>query len=140
MTEILRQYSEYQIARTLVLKKYSAELSLHLTLKLVKMLIIKLLFLFSGALTKSQFPVFTIYAQKSCLGVKPCEKSWCIDRVQDHRLVGFAQSHQIVHTRQECLELCLGETDFTCRSVLLRALIKRFLFRNRAHPLSSCNY
>lgn len=76
-----------------------------------------LLLLFAGALTKSQFPVFTIYAQKSCLGVKPCERAWCIDRVQNYRLSGHAKSHQAVNSRQECLELCLGENEFQCRSV-----------------------
>lgn len=69
-----------------------------------------------GALTKSQFPVFTIYAQKSCLGVKPCERAWCIDRVQNYRLTGYVKSHQIVGSRQECFEICLGESDFPCRS------------------------
>ncbi|XP_017771781.1 PREDICTED: uncharacterized protein LOC108559140 [Nicrophorus vespilloides] len=69
-----------------------------------------------GGLTKSQYPVFTIYAHKSCLGVKPCERAWCIDRVQNYRLAGYAKSHQVVNSRQECLELCLGETDFQCRS------------------------
>ncbi|KAG5888987.1 hypothetical protein JTB14_013292 [Gonioctena quinquepunctata] len=68
-----------------------------------------------GALTKSQFPVFTIYAQKSCLGVKPCERAWCIDRVQNYRLSGYVKSHQAVSSRQECLELCLGESEFSCR-------------------------
>ncbi|KAF5289182.1 hypothetical protein FQR65_LT00068 [Abscondita terminalis] len=69
-----------------------------------------------GALTRSQFPVFTIYAQKSCLGVKPCERAWCIDRVQNYRLVGYSKSQQTVNSRQECLELCLGETEYACRS------------------------
>ncbi|KAF7280880.1 uncharacterized protein LOC143195546 [Rhynchophorus ferrugineus] len=69
-----------------------------------------------GALTKSQFPVFTIYAQKTCLGVKPCERAWCIDRVQNYRLNGHVKSNQAVSSRQECLELCLGETEFPCRS------------------------
>ncbi|XP_028134661.1 uncharacterized protein LOC114329670 [Diabrotica virgifera virgifera] len=69
-----------------------------------------------GALTRSQFPVFTIYAQKSCLGVKPCERAWCIDRVQNHRLTGYVSSRQVVQSRQECLELCLGESEFSCRS------------------------
>ncbi|CAG9837045.1 unnamed protein product [Diabrotica balteata] len=69
-----------------------------------------------GALTRSQFPVFTIYAQKSCLGVKPCERAWCIDRVQNHRLTGYVSSRQVVGSRQECLELCLGESEFSCRS------------------------
>ncbi|CAH1184115.1 unnamed protein product [Phyllotreta striolata] len=69
-----------------------------------------------GALTRSQFPVFTIYAQKSCLGVKPCERAWCIDRVQNHRLTGYISDRQTVSSRQECLELCLGENEFSCRS------------------------
>ncbi|XP_066591191.1 uncharacterized protein [Prorops nasuta] len=69
-----------------------------------------------GALSQSQFPVFTIYAQKSCLAVKPCERAWCIDRVQGHRLQGHARRTMIASSRQHCLELCLGERDFLCRS------------------------
>ncbi|KAH8388362.1 hypothetical protein KR093_005132, partial [Drosophila rubida] len=69
-----------------------------------------------GALTKSQFPVFTIYAQKSCLGVRPCARAWCIDRVQNYKLEGHAKRVHTVTSRRDCLELCLGETEFTCRS------------------------
>ncbi|XP_011302321.1 uncharacterized protein neo [Fopius arisanus] len=69
-----------------------------------------------GALTQSQFPVFTIYAQKSCLAVKPCERAWCIDRVQGHRLQGHTKRSMTASSRQHCLELCLGERDFLCRS------------------------
>ncbi|XP_043268987.1 uncharacterized protein [Venturia canescens] len=69
-----------------------------------------------GALTRSQFPVFTIYAQKSCLAVKPCERAWCIDRVQGHRLQGHTKRSMTASSRQHCLELCLGERDFLCRS------------------------
>ncbi|RLU26502.1 hypothetical protein DMN91_000298 [Ooceraea biroi] len=68
-----------------------------------------------GALSQSQFPVFTIYAQKSCLAVKPCERAWCIDRVQGHRLQGHARRTMTASSRQHCLELCLGERDFLCR-------------------------
>ncbi|KAG8337888.1 hypothetical protein J6590_012438 [Homalodisca vitripennis] len=70
------------------------------------------------ALSKSQFPVFTIYAQKSCLGVKPCERAWCFDRVQGYKLSGYDKKHQTTGTRQDCLELCLGEREFTCRGRL----------------------
>ncbi|XP_078034909.1 ZP and PAN domain-containing protein neyo [Augochlora pura] len=69
-----------------------------------------------GALSQSQFPVFTIYAQKSCLAVKPCERAWCIDRVQGHRLQGHTRRTMTASSRQHCLELCLGERDFLCRS------------------------
>ncbi|KOC69485.1 hypothetical protein WH47_08019 [Habropoda laboriosa] len=68
-----------------------------------------------GALSQSQFPVFTIYAQKSCLAVKPCERAWCIDRVQGHRLQSHTRRTMNASSRQHCLELCLGERDFLCR-------------------------
>lgn len=69
-----------------------------------------------GALTKSQFPVFTIYAQKSCLGVRPCSRAWCIDRVQGYKLNGHVKRKLNANSRRDCLEMCLGETDFVCRS------------------------
>ncbi|XP_055849060.1 uncharacterized protein LOC129914045 [Episyrphus balteatus] len=69
-----------------------------------------------GALTKSQFPVFTIYAQKTCLGVRPCARAWCVDRVQGYKLKGQSKRSMTVNSRRDCLELCLGETEFTCRS------------------------
>lgn len=68
-----------------------------------------------GALTKSQFPVFTIYAQKSCLGVRPCARAWCIDRVQGYKLAGYEKRTATAESRQDCFEMCLGETEFTCR-------------------------
>ncbi|KAK7603071.1 hypothetical protein V9T40_003070 [Parthenolecanium corni] len=68
-----------------------------------------------GALTKSQFPVFTIYAQKTCLGIKPCEKAWCFDRVQGYRLNGYVKKKVTATSRQDCLEMCLGEREFACR-------------------------
>ncbi|XP_052123217.1 uncharacterized protein LOC127749354 [Frankliniella occidentalis] len=70
---------------------------------------------YPGALSRSQFPVFTIYAQKSCLGVKPCERAWCFDRVQGYQLSGFTRKQTPAASRQECLELCLGEREFPCR-------------------------
>lgn len=72
-------------------------------------------FPFLGALSKSQFPVFTIYAQKTCLGIKPCERAWCFDRVQGYRLKGFGKKNLTASSRQDCLELCLGEREFSCR-------------------------
>lgn len=74
--------------------------------------------IFSGALTKSQFPVFTIYAQKSCLGVRPCERAWCFDRVRGYHLKGRGKRTHTVGSRQMCLDLCLGENEFVCRSVV----------------------
>lgn len=71
--------------------------------------------LISGALTKSQFPVFTIYAQKSCLKMRPCERAWCIDRVQGYALKNHIKRSATAMSRQDCYEMCFGETDFLCR-------------------------
>lgn len=73
------------------------------------------IYFIAGALTKSQFPVFTIYAQKSCLGVRPCERAWCFDRVRGYHLKGRGKKTHIVGSRQMCLDLCLGENEFVCR-------------------------
>ncbi|XP_053946412.1 uncharacterized protein LOC128855489 [Anastrepha ludens] len=69
-----------------------------------------------GALAKSQFPVFTLYAQKSCLRIRPCARDWSIDRVQGYKLNGYVKRTIPVLSRQDCFELCLGEAEFTCRS------------------------
>lgn len=71
-----------------------------------------------GALTKSQFPVFTIYAQKTrCLKQKPCERAWCIDRVQGYALRNHVKRSSTAVSRQDCYEKCFSETDFLCRWV-----------------------
>lgn len=75
------------------------------------------LFYIAGALTKSQFPVFTIYAQKSCLTIRPCSRAWCIDRVQSYKLNGYVKRSTSANSRRDCLEMCLGENEFTCRWV-----------------------
>ncbi|EDV43821.1 uncharacterized protein Dana_GF18669 [Drosophila ananassae] len=69
-----------------------------------------------GALTKSQFPVFTIYGQKSCLSAKPCSRAWYVDRVQNYKLKTEVKRTVSVASRRECFELCLSENEFTCRS------------------------
>ncbi|KAG8193928.1 hypothetical protein JTE90_011481 [Oedothorax gibbosus] len=68
-------------------------------------------------LTPSQFPVFTIYAHKVCLlGGKRCERDWMFERVNGHELRGVARSSAIVMSREACMELCLNEAQFRCRS------------------------
>jgi len=54
--------------------------------------------------------------------VKPCERAWCIDRVQGHRLQGHARRTMTASSGQHCLELCLGERDFLCRWVPMRSI------------------
>lgn len=69
------------------------------------------------ALTKSQFPVFTIYAQKTkCLKQKPCDRPWCIDRVQGYALRNHVKRSSTALSRQDCYEMCFSETEFQCRS------------------------
>lgn len=121
----------------------------------------------SGALTTSQFPVFTLYVQKNCLRItvgstepvesitdgrgalrispaspgqrnplRPqrlptsraepvgantvCNRAWSFERVQGYELETLAKRRRRVANRQACEELCLGEREFTCRSVNTR--------------------
>lgn len=76
-------------------------------------------FLPSGALMKSQFPVFTIYAQKVCLKQQPCERAWSIDRVQGYSLKNHIKRSSTATSRQDCYELCFAETDFLCRWAII---------------------
>lgn len=117
----------------------------------------------AGALTTSQFPVFTLYVQKNCLRItvgptepvesitdgrgalrisppsqrnsplRPqrlptsraepvgantvCNRAWSFERVQGYELEALAKRRRRVANRQACEELCLGEREFTCRSV-----------------------
>uniref|UniRef100_A0A0A1X8W7 Cuticlin-1 n=1 Tax=Zeugodacus cucurbitae TaxID=28588 RepID=A0A0A1X8W7_ZEUCU len=77
-----------------------------------------------GALAKSQFPVFTLYAQKSCLSKRPCSRAWYIDRVQGLKLNGYVKRKFPAETRRDCIELCLAQTEFTCRSANFERITK----------------
>lgn len=78
------------------------------------------LFFSAGALIKSQFPVFTIYAQKTCLKRQYCDRPWTIDRVQGYGLKNHIKRSATAETRQECYEMCFNESDFLCRWVQRR--------------------
>merc|ERR1719219_1831112 len=70
-----------------------------------------------GQLTPSQFPVFTIYVQKNCLpSAASCDAAWSFERVMDHQLDTEVRKSGVVGSRQECMELCLSEVEFECRS------------------------
>ena len=124
-----------------------------------------------GALTTSQFPVFTLYVQKNCLKITPsadpaesvtdgrgalrinlsgqrnaarpgqkpasfraepvgantvCSRAWSFERVQGYELDTLPKRRRRVASRQACEELCLGEREFTCRSV---SFSKKKLFK-----------
>ncbi|XP_069677667.1 uncharacterized protein [Periplaneta americana] len=68
-----------------------------------------------GALTKSQFPVFTIFAQKTCIRAS-CSRPWVFEVVRGNELRTYIRRRRRVGTRRECMELCLQEHEFTCRS------------------------
>lgn len=76
-----------------------------------------------GQLTASQFPVFTIYVQKNCLpGAGLCDAAWSFERVMDHQLNTQIQKRGQVESRQQCMQLCLEELDFECRSAMFTEL------------------
>ncbi|RWS27207.1 uncharacterized protein B4U80_09649 [Leptotrombidium deliense] len=72
------------------------------------------------ALNPSQFPVFTIYAQKLCFSSRimtSCNRAWIFERVNSYELRGFTKKKLKVVSKIECMERCLFETEFECRSV-----------------------
>ena len=67
-------------------------------------------FHFSGALSPSQFPVFTLYAQKICVRASRsrCSRSWIFDRVTGYKLEGFTKKSRQYRSREDCMASCLG--------------------------------
>jgi hypothetical protein len=75
------------------------------------------LYSFLGELSISQFPVFTSYVQKNCLesAAKCGDAAWSFERTMNHELDADVRKRGQVDSRQECMELCLAEDQFTCR-------------------------
>ncbi|KAL3221260.1 hypothetical protein MRX96_029592 [Rhipicephalus microplus] len=70
-----------------------------------------------ASLAVSQFPVFTLYAQKICLfGKRRCNRDWAFERVTGYALRDLARKRLHAVAREECMDLCLDETEFQCRS------------------------
>ncbi|KAH9366355.1 hypothetical protein HPB48_006193 [Haemaphysalis longicornis] len=70
-----------------------------------------------ASLAVSQFPVFTLYAQKICLfGKRRCGRDWVFERVTGYALRDLARKRLRAISREECMDLCLDETEFACRS------------------------
>ena len=75
-----------------------------------------------GGLQPSQFPVFTIYAQKICLSKESLsrsscdQRSWAFERVSAYELRKFPARKLSQVTQSQCMEACLSEGDFICRS------------------------
>jgi len=74
------------------------------------------------SLTPSDFPVFTLYAQRTCLPEgSGCSRAWASERVEDYALEGFARKTLSVADRAACRDLCLTEDEFVCRSANFEA-------------------
>ncbi|XP_054931175.2 uncharacterized protein [Dermacentor andersoni] len=70
-----------------------------------------------ASLAVSQFPVFTLYAQKICLfGKRRCSRDWAFERVTGYALRDLARKRLHAVAREECMDMCLDETEFQCRS------------------------
>eukprot|EP00095_Tigriopus_kingsejongensis_P012752 maker-scaffold30_size591359-snap-gene-1.14 protein:Tk12752 transcript:maker-scaffold30_size591359-snap-gene-1.14-mRNA-1 annotation:"hypothetical protein Phum_PHUM495760" len=69
-----------------------------------------------GQLTPSQFPVFTIYVQKTCLpSSSRCSAAWSFERVMNHELNSDVRKRGKANSREDCEEMCLSEKEFECR-------------------------
>ena len=72
-----------------------------------------------AGLTPSQFPVFTIYAQKVCLSSDArsrCDRLWTFERVVGYELRKYSKRRLVAPTRTDCMDSCLLESEFSCRS------------------------
>ncbi|KPM06312.1 Zona pellucida-like and PAN domain containing protein [Sarcoptes scabiei] len=72
------------------------------------------------ALTPSQFPVFTIYAEKICLKglTNDCLNSgWSFERVIGYELREHEKKLIQTPTSLECMQACIDEDKFQCRSI-----------------------
>ena len=84
----------------------------------------------AGALSPSQFPVFTLYAQKICVRASRsrCSRSWIFDRVSSHKLDGFVKKTRNYASREDCMASCMSSVDFPCRQVMpyrIRSYLKQ---------------
>lgn len=76
----------------------------------------------TARLQVSQFPVFTLYAQKVCVpaGEPKCLSPWAYESVPDLALDPiFSESDErSAASKSECIEMCLEEEEFSCRYVM----------------------
>lgn len=73
----------------------------------------------TSLLSRSQFPVYTIYAQKVCLtgaGQHCAGRSWAYEMVPSFRMAAHVRDTRRAADRRQCQQLCLSETSFQCRS------------------------
>ncbi|KAF0312835.1 Keratin-associated protein 12-2 [Amphibalanus amphitrite] len=75
---------------------------------------------FPGSVTRSQYPVFTLYLQKICLSgaADACRRPWAFERVPGHQLSGYSRRRVGASSGRHCLQLCLHERTFPCSGCL----------------------
>lgn len=72
------------------------------------------------SLRTEDFPVFPTYLEKLCLAIPDeCESEWQFERVPNHELLGKNKKSVNVASKKECLNACLSESSFICRSAEL---------------------
>lgn len=96
----------------------------------------------TSALKASHFPVFTIYAQLVCLSNQPaaasCSRTWAFERVPGFELRRFEKKRIPLWDRVQCMEACLVESDFACRSFNYHHKLKECVLSEMdRHTLSS---
>ena len=82
---------------------------------IIKRLFVTTTIIFSGGLTTSQFPVFTIYIQKLCLPSPTCRRAWTFESVEGFAMDQYAKKRGRLPSRENCMALCRSEKDFPCR-------------------------
>lgn len=72
----------------------------------------------AAGLAVSQFPVFTLYAQKLCLPKErpPCKSPWVYETVPGLAIAQtFTADSRSAASRAECALMCILEDKFQCR-------------------------
>lgn len=68
------------------------------------------------ALTKSQFPVFSTFAEKICVRKTTCSRAWSVEVIQGEELKAPVSSRHTAKSIEECYNICLTHTEHVCRS------------------------
>jgi len=85
----------------------------------------------SDSLSASQFPVFTLYAQKVCVpqrGRSECRSPWAYETVPEVTInENMVTERAKADSRNDCANICLNHERFTCRSAAFDSASKQCL-------------
>jgi len=68
-----------------------------------------------GSLATSEFPVFTMYGERTCLQ-GACARPWSFELVPSSSLSSHTRESLPSSSSSHCMEACLASPHFTCRS------------------------